>query len=113
VDGLRLVAAAGSPWRRLLLPAACLLAATVAIVLVRAQLAGDAPTNASPPAAAKPAAGKAKPAREAAARFYTVKAGDTLDAIASVTGVPVARLRELNPALEPTALFIGVKIRLR
>jgi LysM repeat protein len=42
-----------------------------------------------------------------------VRAGDTLESIAAATGVAVERLRELNPSLEPTALFIGERIRLR
>ena len=45
--------------------------------------------------------------------FYTVKTGDTLAAIAATVGVPVTRLQELNPALDPQALVSGQKIRLR
>ena len=45
--------------------------------------------------------------------FYTVKTGDTLAAIAETVGVPVARLQELNPELDPQALVSGQKIRLR
>jgi LysM repeat protein len=46
-------------------------------------------------------------------RFYTVKTGDTLAAIAETVGVPVERLQELNPDLDPQALVSGQKIRLR
>ena len=52
------------------------------------------------------------PARSRTA-LYTVRAGDTLAAIAARSGVPLAQLRALNPNLEPTALFIGEKIRLQ
>jgi LysM repeat protein len=45
--------------------------------------------------------------------FYTVKTGDTLAGIAEEVGVPVARLQELNPALDPQALVSGQKIRIR
>jgi LysM repeat protein len=45
--------------------------------------------------------------------FYTVKTGDTLAAIAETVGVPVTRLQELNPELDPQALVSGQKIRLR
>jgi LysM repeat protein len=45
--------------------------------------------------------------------FYTVKTGDTLAGIAEDVGVPVARLQELNPALDPQALVSGQKIRIR
>ena len=47
------------------------------------------------------------------ARFYTVKTGDTLAAIAETVGVPVETLLELNPDLDPQALVSGQKIRLR
>ena len=46
-------------------------------------------------------------------KYYDVRAGDTLAAVAAKTGVPAARLRQLNPKLQPTALFIGQRIRLR
>jgi LysM repeat protein len=42
-----------------------------------------------------------------------VRAGDTIEGIASRTGVPQARLLALNPKVSPTALFIGEKLRLR
>ena len=44
---------------------------------------------------------------------YVVKAGDTLGAIAEKTGVPVEKLQELNPELDPQALVSGQKIKLR
>jgi LysM repeat protein len=46
-------------------------------------------------------------------RTYTVKTGDTLGLIAERTGVPVERLLELNPDLDPQALVAGQKITLR
>jgi LysM repeat protein len=46
-------------------------------------------------------------------RFYTVETGDTLAAIAEEVGVPVNRLLELNPELDPQALVSGQRIRLR
>ena len=45
--------------------------------------------------------------------FYTVKTGDTLGGIAETVGVPITRLQELNPELDPQALVSGQKIRLR
>jgi LysM repeat protein len=44
---------------------------------------------------------------------YTVKTGDTLAQIAERVGVPVDRLQELNPELDPQALVSGQKIKLR
>ena len=46
-------------------------------------------------------------------RFYTVKTGDTLAAIAETVGIPVDTLLELNPDLDPQALVSGQRIRLR
>src|SRR5437867_2263774 len=44
---------------------------------------------------------------------YTVKTGDTLAAIAEKVGIPVEKLLELNPDLDPQALVSGQKIKLR
>jgi LysM repeat protein len=46
--------------------------------------------------------------------FYTVKAGDTLSAIVSRTGVSLATITNLNPSLAPPYnLSTGQKLRLR
>lgn len=45
--------------------------------------------------------------------IYVVKTGDTLGSIAERTGVPVEKLQELNPELDPQALVSGQKIKLR
>jgi LysM repeat protein len=44
---------------------------------------------------------------------YVVKSGDTLGSISEKTGIPVERLQELNPELDPQALVSGQKIKLR
>ena len=46
-------------------------------------------------------------------RSYTVRAGDTLGAIAEDTGVSVEELQRLNPDLDPQALGAGEKLKLR
>jgi LysM repeat protein len=46
-------------------------------------------------------------------RSYTVKSGDTLQAISEKTGIPVEKLQELNPQLDPQQLVSGQKIKLR
>ena len=89
------------PWRTLAGPLAVLLAVTIAVGVGRRALR-DAPHS---PAKTVPAA--------EAPRFYTVRAGDTLETVAALTGVPVTRLENLNPKLESTSLFIGDRIRLR
>jgi LysM repeat protein len=106
-------------WRRFVAPAAFLLAATIAVVLIRSGLeAGSShhgTTAAGPPApgrhvvATTTATTKASPAK----RFWVVRAGDTFAVISSKSGVPVATLVRLNPNAHSTSLFIGEKIRLR
>ncbi len=44
---------------------------------------------------------------------YTIKANDTLSAIAEEHGLTVERLEELNPELDPQGLVAGQKIKLR
>lgn len=48
-------------------------------------------------------------------RFYVVKQGDTLSAIASKTGVALDRLSALNPSVSspPYSLQTGQRLRLR
>jgi LysM repeat protein len=42
-----------------------------------------------------------------------VKLNDTLGLIAQKTGVPVERIEELNPELDPQNLIVGQRIKLR
>ena len=44
---------------------------------------------------------------------YKVRSGDTLSAIAARTGVPMSRIEELNPEVDPQALIEGQELRLR
>lgn len=44
---------------------------------------------------------------------YVVKTGDTLGSIAQKVGIPVEKLQELNPNLDPQALVSGQRIKLR
>jgi LysM repeat protein len=46
-------------------------------------------------------------------RLYRVKLNDTLGLIAEKTGVPVERLQELNPELDPQNLVVGQRVKLR
>jgi len=85
-------------------PAAFLAAVTLALVGVRTWFQ-------------RPPTPAAKPHRavhhDATPQYYRVRAGDTLAAVAGRTGVSAARLQKLNPKLNPTALFLGQRIRLR
>lgn len=48
-----------------------------------------------------------------APKAYVVQNGDTLTSIAHRTGVPVARIQELNPGVDPQILVSGEKLKLR
>jgi LysM repeat protein len=46
-------------------------------------------------------------------KTYTVKTGDTLGSIAEKTGIPIEKLQELNPQIDPQQLSSGQRIKLR
>ena len=46
-------------------------------------------------------------------KTYTIKSGDTPSGIAVRVGVPLDRILELNPDLDPQTLSPGTKIKLR
>jgi LysM repeat protein len=98
------VAVPAGPWRPYALPALFLVAVTLAVIGIRAALHHS-------PATAPPKSHVAHVA--ATARYYRVKSGDTLTAIAAKSGASVVRLLHLNPKLQPTALFIGERIRVK
>jgi LysM repeat protein len=107
-------------WTHYAAPAAFLLAVTIAVLLVRSAMTGGDTTGAvttlPPPPVRKTVATTTtttKPPKRPAPRFYTVVAGDTFDVISSKTGVPVARIAQLNPGADSNALFIGQRLRLR
>jgi len=106
-------------------PAAFLLAATVAILLVRAGLDnGDATT---PPSVTTteviPTTTEQEPGTTetgtgtttvpADAEFYEIQPGDTLAVIADQHDTTVEQLLVLNPDVDPVALTVGQKIRVR
>ena len=46
-------------------------------------------------------------------RTYTVAPNDTFESIATKVGTTVAKLEQLNPNVDPTALRVGEKIRVQ
>ena len=105
---------------RLLAPASLALFAVVFLVVVVASLGGgdgDSTSSAERPAAAserrtdRPQASQSE--KRGSPRFYTVKPGDNLAAIAQETGVPLEELMSLNPELDPQGLVSGQRVRLR
>ena len=102
-------------------PAAFLLAATIAILLIRSVIASDAPAESSSPAATAHAATKPKAtstrspttAPTTPRESYAIKAGDTLGTVANLYHTTVETLVELNPGIDPTALQVGQEIRVK
>lgn len=45
-------------------------------------------------------------------RYYTVRPGDVLSAIAAVTNVPLSRIEQLNPTVDAQSLHVGQRIKL-
>jgi LysM repeat protein len=99
---------------RILAPLA-LIALVVAIIFVASNSGysggGGASSTTNRPSATSTTNTQAAPKTHL--RRYTVKAGDTLGAIAEKTGVSVTTLEDLNPGLDPTQLVAGQKLKLR
>jgi Tfp pilus assembly protein FimV len=93
-------------------PAVFLAAVTLAVAGAKVLWPHHAAKRPAAPAAHQAAKGRAAHAHPAD-RYYRVRPGDTLAAIAARTHTPLARLQRLNPAVQPTALFIGQRLRLR
>ena len=101
--------AVGGRWRTYAGPAAVLVAVTVTVALVREGFANN--HRAAPPAPVTHRAAL-KPPQHHVRRSYVVRAGDTIEAISTRTGVPQTTILSLNPKVSPTALFIGERLRL-
>jgi LysM repeat protein len=94
-------------------PAAFLAAITIGAVVVRAGL-HHGKHNAKTATTTVTSKKKThKHAHGGHRRTYTVQSGDTLESIATKTGTTVARLEQLNPGVDPTALHVGEKIRVQ
>jgi LysM repeat protein len=92
-------------------------AAAVVMLVAGSGVVGDENGSETAGAGSLPAAtertttSNEKPKRTPAT--YTIKANDTLTAIAEQNGTTVERLLELNPELDPQGLVAGQKIKLR
>jgi LysM repeat protein len=101
-------------------PAAFLAAATVAILLVRSGLEnGDATTPpattaaTTAPATTRPRTTGGTTTNTAGAEFYVIQSGDTLAVIADEHDTTVEQLLVLNPEIDPVALTVGQRIRVK
>lgn len=109
---------------RLAASAAFLAAFTVAVLIVRSGLSEDEtrPPGATPTATqpgttattgtttqtgTQPATTAVEP------EFYVIEEGDTLETVAAAQGTTVEQLLVLNPDVDPVALTIGQRIRVK
>jgi LysM repeat protein len=95
---------------RIAAPLAFLAAVTVAVLLIRSGL-DEASSRSEPtvPTATTPTSTNPSASR----RFYRIRPGDTLAVIAPRFGLTEVERIALNPRIEPTALRIGQRIRVR
>ena len=104
-----------SGWARLLAPVLFLLAVTGIVLVVRAGLRSDdsGARTSTATVQTRPAHAGGQPKPSTAKRWYVIRNGDTLEAIAGQVGTTVAVLLRLNPDVEPTALRPGERLRVR
>ena len=105
-------------------PVAFLLAVTVAVLLVRSALNGaDSPALvpattvtdiSTPPTTATTTAKTTTSGTDTtAAEYYEIQRGDTLAAVASRYSTSVEALLTMNEGLDPVALQIGQRVRVK
>ncbi len=101
-------------------PAAFLVAATIAILLIRS-VVHDEP---APPSAGATTPTRTQTAGSTTARtttqastagqeHYEIRAGDTLGTVADRFDTTVEALVELNPGVDPTGLQVGQRLRVK
>ena len=101
-------------------PVAFLLAATIAVLLIRSALdeSGPAPATTSvatthPTATATTGTTRTTTTKTGAAEYHTIVSGDTYQQLALDNNTTVDELVRLNPGVNPSALTVGQKIRVR
>jgi LysM repeat protein len=96
-------------------PLAFLLAATIAVLLVRSGLNSDAaPTTTSTPTTTTvPTLTRRTTTPPRQRRFYRLRAGETLSDVAIRFDTSVEQLLVLNPGIEPTNLTVGRRLRVK
>ena len=102
-------------------PAAFLVAATVAILLIRSGLEnGETSTppattvaTTTAPQTTAPGTTATTSTNAAGAEFYEIESGDTLAVIAAAHDTTVEQLLVLNPDIDPVALTVGQQIRVK
>jgi len=105
---------------RFVAPVAFLAAVTVAVLLVRSGLengestvpGGGAAVTTTGPGTTSTGSSITTTA-PGGAQFYTIRAGDTLAVIAEEHDTTVEQLLVLNPDVDPVALTVGQRIRVK
>jgi len=97
-------------------PAAFLLAATIAVLLVRSGLRTDAApvtTAGTTTTISTTTRTSTKPVPPRGRRFYRLQTGETLSDVAIKFNTSVEQLMALNPGIRPTNLEVGQRIRVK
>jgi LysM repeat protein len=93
--------------------ALALVAAVVALVVAISGTTGGDSANKGGKQSTAHAKKQHKPPHRTKAKTYEIQYGDTLTSIAHKTGVPVAEIEALNPAVDPQVLVAGETLKLR
>jgi LysM repeat protein len=102
----------GAELRRYAFPVLLLLLVTAAALVVRGTLSEETARPAEKPRPVQRAEPRTAVQR-AATTFHLVEYGDTLGALAETYRTSVERLVELNPGIDPAALRVGQRVRVR
>jgi LysM repeat protein len=102
-------------------PAVFLLAVTIAVLLVRTGLENGEPVTVPATTAVTPTTASEPPGTTtdasttapAGSEFYEIQSGDTLAVIADRYDTSVEQLLVLNPDIDPVALTVGQRIRVK
>lgn len=95
-------------------PVAFLVAITIGALVVRAGFEQGRHHQSPPTTTTTSKRKKTHPHhRHQPQQTYTVASGDTLESIATKTGTTVTKLKQLNPHVDPAALQVGEKIRVK
>lgn len=98
---------------RWLAPVAILVVAGVTIAIARGGASSESSSTTSKRSSGGTTTSRTKTVKKTKRTTYVVRSGDTLSAISIETGVPIARIQELNPDVDVQALQPGERLKLR
>jgi LysM repeat protein len=94
-------------------PAAFLLAATIAVVIVRSGLETSAASDTTPTATIPTRQVTTQPVPPRRRRYYRLQSGQTLSDVALKFHTTVGQLLAINPDVRPTNLTVNQRIRVK